>query len=199
MKSNTHHLVTFVYQRLGQQFGDLLLAGYDVEPSKKKRLINFTEREAGIEIEWVIELVSNTLPCCDEPLVLAALLKLLLRRPNPPANLEFQMGELIEELQWSNSPLTYKRVDRIICNYVKLLYDKHKLTKKARYKREGTQWGYFHLLTGYIRESTFNARESLPVRVHRNVSFDYSFVEGLKNGQIRFAGINLGPFHKEGC
>jgi hypothetical protein len=199
MHPNTHYLATFVYQRLGQQFGNLLLAGYKAEPSPKKRLINFIEREGGIEIEWVIELVADTLPCRDEPLVLAALLKLLLRQPDPPANLEFQMEELIEELQWSNSPLIHKRVDRIISNYVKLLYDKRKLTKRDRYKREGTQWGYFHLLTGYIKESTFNASESLPVRVHRNVSFDNSFVEGLKNGQVRFAGINLGPFHKGGC
>lgn len=188
-----HPLVSFVYQRLGQQFGDLLLAGYNELPSRTMKQFTYNETEDGIEIEWVIELIADTMPCYDEPLVLAALLKLLLSRPDLLTSLDFQTGELIAELKWRNSPHTSKRIDQIISSYVKLTYDKHERRRKDRYKRKGTQWGDYHLLTGYVREAVLKVGESLPISTYNNVSFNNSFIDGLKNGQVRFAGINFGP------
>jgi hypothetical protein len=75
---SAHPLTTFVSETFGQQFGDLLLAGYGAEPGGKCGRLYLAERDGRVEAGWVIELVAHRHPFGDEPLVLAALLKLLL-------------------------------------------------------------------------------------------------------------------------
>lgn len=46
---STHPLTTFVYETFGQQFGDLLLAGYGEEPGGGRKKLHLSETEAGVE------------------------------------------------------------------------------------------------------------------------------------------------------
>src|SRR5205085_10130514 len=77
---SAHPLTRFVYETFGQQFGDLILAGYGAEPGGGQKKLSLTEADEGTETHWVIEVVASRHPSGDEPLVLAALLKLLLSR-----------------------------------------------------------------------------------------------------------------------
>jgi hypothetical protein len=60
---SAHPLTTFVYETFGQGFGDLLLAGYGAQPAGGRRKLYLTESEAGVETDWVIELVAKRPPC----------------------------------------------------------------------------------------------------------------------------------------
>src|SRR5438270_13209111 len=103
---SAHPLTTFVYETFGQQFGDLLLAGYGAKPGGGRRILYLTELEDRVGADWVVELVAPRPPCDEEPLVLAALLKLLLSRPSVSQHLEFEMGELLAELRWRDDSST---------------------------------------------------------------------------------------------
>jgi hypothetical protein len=190
-----HPLTRFVYETFGQQFGDLILAGYGAEPGGGRRKLSLTESDEGAEAHWVIELVAYRHPCGDEPLVLAALLKLLLSRRVISQPLEFEMGELLAELRWPDSSDTRRRVDETIVSYVGLLYDKRADGRRAQTTSEG---GYYHLLTSYVRGAKSASGES-PAG-GRGVYFDdsfISFIRGLKEGRVYFAGINLGPLYRK--
>lgn len=188
---DAHPLKTFVYDTFGQQFGDLLLAGYDMKPESKRRKLYVTELEAGAEINWTIELIACRPLCCDEPLVLAALLKLLLSRPITSALLEFELSDLLTELQWQNKLSTRQQVETTIGGYVRLLYDKQVVFSAGRHKVTTMGGGYYHLLTGYIRDGKSNTGVA-PVRACSQVYFDSGFIEGIRQGRIYFAGINFG-------
>lgn len=182
-----HPLTTFVYKTFGQQFGDLLLAGYGAGPSSRHTRLHFTESEA----RWVIELVAHHQPCRDEPLVLAALLKLILTRPSISQYLEFELGELLATLRWRDGAKTRRQVETTIGCYVRLLYDKQVDVPESRRASALVGGGYYHLLAGYMRES-MSATDGALGRTLRGVYFDAGFIEGLKRGQVYFAGINFG-------
>jgi hypothetical protein len=105
-QSTSHHLVEFVYSTFGKSFGDLLLAGYNEERSWKTRKFYIIEEVSGVSVEWEIEVAGKSSPIRHEPLVLAALLKLLLHRPALSYLLEFEMSEMVKELGWKDSRLT---------------------------------------------------------------------------------------------
>jgi hypothetical protein len=191
MSMNLHPLTTFVYETLGQQFGDLLLAGYGEEPGSGRRKLYITESETEGEANWVIELVTFRPLCGDEPLVLAALIKLLLSRPVISHLLEFETDELLSELRWPNNSDTRRQVEAIIVGYAGLLYDKRVGARAGRRSSEISGGGCYHLLTGYIRGAESGIGESL-VRTGGSVYFDDNFISGLNEGQVRFAGIYFG-------
>jgi hypothetical protein len=189
---SAHPLTTFVYETFGQQFGDLLLAGYGAEPSGRRRRLYLTEAEAGVETHWVIELVSRHPPCGDAPLVLAALLKLLLRCPSVAQHIEFDLGELLAELQWRDEERTRQQVETAIGGYVRLLYDKQVDARVGQHTSAAAGGGYYHLLTGYVRGAKSGAGSALD-RTLGGVYFDSSFIDGLTRGRVCFAGIDSGP------
>lgn len=188
---STHPLTRFVYETFGQQFGDLLLAGYGAGPSGGRRKLYLTESEGEAEAAWVIELVATRPPCGDEPLVLAALLKLLLDRPIISQCLEFDIGELLAELQWQDDSSARRQVEKAIVAYVRLIYDKRVDARAGRRAPETEGGGFYHLLTGYVRGGKSGTDAAID-RTFRGVYFDAGFIEGLKQGQICFAGINFG-------
>jgi hypothetical protein len=137
-------------------------------------------------------------PSRDEPLVLAALLKLLLSRPTISRQLEFEMEELIAELRWHDDASTRRRVEVAITAYVRLLYDKQVDTRAGHHTSEGGGGGYYHLLTGYIRGAKSGLADAVPVRTLSGVDFDAGFIEGLRRGRVSFAGINFGALNRTG-
>lgn len=148
---SAHPLTTYVYETFGQRFSGLLLNGYGVESGRARRRLYVTESEGGMETNWVIRLVTSRLPCRDEPLVLAALLKLLLSHPSISQYLNFEPGELFTTLQWRDNASTRRRVEMAIGCYVRLLYDKQVDTRAGKRPSEDGGGGYYHLLTGYFR------------------------------------------------
>lgn len=184
-------LVTFVYDTFGRQFGDLLLTGYGAQPGGARRRLYLTESADGVEAYWVVNLVTRRLPCRDEPLVAAALLKLLLSRPSISQYMKFDLGELLTLLRWRDDASTRRRVEAAIGHYVRLLYDKQVDTRAGKRPSAREGGGYYHLLTGYVREDKSGAGASLP-RASREVYFDSGLIKGLKQGRVCFAGIDFG-------
>jgi hypothetical protein len=190
---NNHPLAEFVYRTFGTRFGELILAGYNEEPSRKRKRFYITEEANGGSIEWVIEVVSNAPPSGQEPLILAALLKLLLQRPLLSSRLDFGIGELIEEVGWKDSSLTQRKIDRIISRYAALIYYKESRAKRGEGRRPSLGWGQYSLISAYLRESSRPAEKSLPTKISRSMEIDGRFVEGIRMGQVCFADINFGP------
>lgn len=186
-----HPLVTFVYDTFGQQFGGLLLTGYGAEPRRVRRMLYITESESGVETDWVIRLVTSHLPCRDEPLVLAALLKLLLSHANISQYLRFEPGELLTILQWRDDGSTRRQVDSVIGCYVRLLYDKQVDARAGRRSSSCEGGGYYHLLTGYARENK-SVTDAAITGAASEVYFDSGFINGLRYGRVYFAGIDFG-------
>jgi hypothetical protein len=189
---NTHPLAEFVYKSFGTHFGDLILAGYNEEPSRKRKRFYITEEADRDRSEWVIEVAGNSPPSGQEPLIIAALLKLLLQRPLLSARLDFGIGELIEEVGWKDSLLTQRKIDRIISHYAALIYYKESRAKRGGGQRPSLSWGQYSLISAYLRESSCPAGKSFPTKVSRSVEIDERFVEGIRRGQVCFADINFG-------
>lgn len=189
---STHPLISFVSETFGQQFADLVLAGYGAEPGNVPPRLSLTASDNEEKSTWVIELIANPLPSKDDPLVLAALLRLLLARPRLSYLLEFDLGELMRELGRPDDGSTRRRVEAAIKGYVLLLYDKH--THPSDDDDDGG--GFYHLLTGYFRGGQHGANGSHTAS--HSITFDPSFVEGLKRGRVCFAGIDLGPLNSGG-
>lgn len=191
---SAHPLTTFVFETFGRQFGDLLLTGYGAEPGGERRRLYLTESDAGDETGWVIEHVASRPPCRDEPLVLAALLKLLLRRPSISHDLEFELGELLAELRWQDDAHARHQAEAAIGVYVRLLYEKQVDGRAGQRASSAAGGGYYHLLTAYFRGAKDGA-DGDPAKTYRGVYFDEDFAAGLKRGRVYFAGIDFGPLY----
>jgi hypothetical protein len=185
-------LTSFVSETFGRQFAELILAGCRAEPSSKRMKFYVTESDVGVETRWAIELISRRSPCRDEPLVLAALLKLLLSQPNISHQLEFQVDELLAELRWRDNVSTRRQVERAITGYVRLLYAKQIDEQTERGMPASAGGGYYHLLMGYIREAKSGSTSSSFIRSLGGVDFDAGFIGGLRRGRVYFAGIDFG-------
>jgi hypothetical protein len=178
---STHPLARFTYETFGEQFGNLVLAGYGAESGDVQRSLRLTESGGGEETDWAIELVALRHPCGEEPLVLAALLKLLVSRPVVTNCLEFKMGELLAELRWRDDPVTRLRANEVIVLYTSLLYIKRSRSRAGRRSTADALSGGYHLVTGYVREARAEAG---------SVFFDDGFIRGLKLERVFFAGVD---------
>lgn len=138
----------------------------------------------------MIELVGQHQPCGDEPLVLAALLKLLLGRPSVSQELEFDLRELLAELRWDIASAR-QHAETAIGVYVRLLYDKQLDEQPGDGTSASEGGGCYHLLTGYVREGAPDADDAR-AKTLRSVYFDASFIGGLRQGRVCFAGIDFG-------
>jgi hypothetical protein len=180
-------LVNFIHEAFGARCAELLLVGLGEEPVQGREKIYVAEAGEGAEWEVEMEVVGGALPCRSEPLVLAALLKLLLGRKDLTSSLEFHMREVVDELKQVGITLTDEDVDRIISKYVALSYD-----KRAKGPREPDEGGVYSLVVGYFRESVKGVRETNSVRASSSIQFDQSFVEGLREGEVIIVGIWFG-------
>jgi hypothetical protein len=144
------------------------------------------DTDEGEEWEVEVEVVGGALPCRTEPLVLAALLKMLLGREGIPSPLEFHVGEVVDELRRVGVTLTSEGVERIISKYVALSYDKR---AKGRNESDEGGGGVYSLITGYFRGNEKEAGGTSRARVAGSVLFEQRFVEGLREGEVILAGI----------
>jgi hypothetical protein len=186
-------LAEFVYSTFGKPFGELLMAGYGEESPPEKRSLTFTERYDGGEIEWAIDITSSRPLKGQEPLVLAAVLKLMLGRPVTSQTFEFLVEDLLDELGWAHTRASGRAADRVLekCVYVSF----HKYEREGareRYEKANTEWGRYKLISGHVMSRKRDPGEPSPVSVKHRVDFDSEFARGLGEGRALFAGLDFG-------
>jgi hypothetical protein len=194
-QNNAAPLVEFVYQTFGQHFGDLLLTGYGEAFPPEKRSFLFTEHYGAVEIDWVIDVVSDQPPCREEPLVFAALLKLMLSQKPIAEPFHFRMVDLMVELDGSNTQAWEDLVDLVIEKYIGLTFRKYERRGSQRYKRKGVQWGRYKLVSGYVVETDKGPGDETPTRTTSRLDFDTKFIRGLNDGWVTFADLDFGPLN----
>jgi hypothetical protein len=193
-----HHLVEFIYSTFGEQLGALLLVGYAAE-AEKQASFKFRAPRGGATRTWVVDVTARSLPRGREPLVLAALLKFLVLRIDldDPSyvsrSFEFNMRELLEEVARDGTRMSEEEAGGIIEKYASLSYTLREWEPKGpkAFTRARAR-GYYTFLSGY---TTLNYRDDGDTRARRlvdRVTFCEDFVEGLKKGEITFAGMRLG-------
>lgn len=187
-QENAPRLVDFVYEAFGAECAALLLAGLGEESPRAGKKFYVREAEEGGGRQWEVELIADSPPRRSEPLVLASLLRMLLRREGLPSPLEFQMSEILGELLRDSVAFTQEDVDRTISKYVSLFYD-----KRAESGDESDEaGGVYSLVTAYLRGSASKAGGISPARLSNSVQFDQNFIAGLRRGEVVFAGIRFG-------
>lgn len=182
-----------MYSTFGKPFGELLMAGYGEQTPPEKRSFTLTEGYVGGEIEWAIDVTSSRPLKEQEPLVLAAVLKLMLRKLGTSQTFEFRVEDLLGELGWAHARANKRAADRVLekCVYVSF----HKYEKKGardRYKKAHTEWGRYKLISGHVMSRTREPGETPPGRVKHRVDFDAEFARGLGEGRVLFAGLDFG-------
>ncbi len=195
MMANTanHPLADFVYSTFGQPFGELMMAGYGETSPPGKKSFSLTEEHAAGQIEWVMEVTSSRPLREREPLVLAAILKLTLRKPGISQTFEFRMSELLAELGWRHTRASEKAADRILEKCVDVNFHKYERAgARGRYKKAKAEWGRYKLISGYVVSRMRDPGEPMPRRVKHRIDFDGEFVRGLGEGRVLFAGLDFG-------
>lgn len=193
-----HPLVEFVYSTFGEPLGALLLVGY-AGGAGKRASFKFRAPRGGATRTWVVDVTARSLPCGREPLVLAALLKFLVLRIDldDPSyvsrSFEFNMRELLEEVARDGTRMSEEEAGGIIEKYAGLSYTLREWEPKGpkAFTRARAK-GYYTFLSSY---TTLNYRDDGDTRARRlvdRVTFCENFVEGLKRGEITFAGMKLG-------
>jgi hypothetical protein len=183
-----HHLQKFIRETFGEQFGALLLAGYGDSGRHRALSLHVTESRGGGDQAGLVVEIAGTLPHGQEPLVLAALLKLLLARPGHGPRLEFTTEELLGELGWRGSAVERDAVDGAIRKYTKLSYVK----KRAD---TGEVRGMYALVVDYEYEAEVDKESGDEARSRNRVVFQPHFVERLNELKITFAGIEFGDLN----
>lgn len=181
----THPLESFIRETFGDEFASVLLAGYDGEAGRGELIVWFSPGAVGEGSTRRSLAVTGELPHGREPLVLAALLKLLLSRVSFSPVLEFEMPEVLDSLGWPETPSTRGEVDRVIRKYLGLSYE-------VRREGGGEEQGLYTLITGYDRDDEIEVEGRVPTRISLRVHFHRGFVEGLKEFRVAFAGIDFG-------
>jgi hypothetical protein len=191
--NKSHHLVEFVRQTFGEQFGAVLLAGYGEEAAFRELTLNLVDSQGGAgEGEWQL-VISGNVPSGQDPLVLAALLKLLLLSGAPlTPTLEFNPEEVLSELGWPDTPPARAVIDGAVRKYLGLTY--------ARRMRppSGMLRGMYALLVGYERADEKHIGGGSETFTYNSVTFHPHFIERLNSSVITFAGIEFGELNRTG-
>lgn len=188
-----HPLAEFVYSTFGKPFGELIMVGYGEISPPEKRSFSFTEEYDGGEIEWVMDVTSSHPLREQEPLVLAAVLKLITGKSGTAQRFEFRMRELLDELGWVHTRASERAANRILEKCVYVNFHKYESEgARERYKKANAEWGRYKLISGYVVSRTRDPGEQMPGRVKHCVDFDGEFVRGLGEGRVLFASLDFG-------
>jgi hypothetical protein len=192
--SATHHLEVFIRRTFGDLFSTLLLLGYGEGAGRREASIRIPGGGSGSARGGRLIEVSGELPYGREPLVLAALLKLLLARVRPPAELDFDLPTVMAEVGWPETEVGWPEtkdargaVDDAIRKYLGLTYT------VRRAGGDGAGSGMYALVTGYDMDDEIEAEGMAATRSLRRVHFHREFAEGLHDSRVVFAGIDFGP------
>lgn len=185
--SATHHLEVFIRRTFGDLFSTLLLLGYGEGVGRREASIRIPGGGRGSARGGRLLEVSGELPHGREPMVLAALLKLLLARVRPPAELDFDLLAVMAEVGWPETKDPQGAVDDAIRKYLGLTYT------VRRGGGDGADSGMYAFVTGYDVDDEIEAEGMAVTRSLRRVHFHREFAEGLRDSRVVFAGIDFGP------
>lgn len=192
-RGGAHPLEEFIRHTFGDPFRRVVMAGYANAPGARPGPLSLPPDGGGGRRRFLELRGGNPPPSGDEPLVLAALLKLLLSRPEFHRELEFSTAELLTELGWEDTGLVQRGVDHTIEKYATLAY--------FRYEEGGErgvldgltgEWGYYSLVTGYSTETATPRGRAQGRRLRNSVRFDEDFIRSLGEGRVIFAGVDFG-------
>ena len=188
---HTHPLVSYVRRTFGDRFASVVLVGYGGQEGPRELLLKVSVASRGEGIHGQLLKVSGDLPHGQEPLLLAALLKLLLSRGSLSPELEFEMQEVLAALSWPEAPgARVDDGDRVIRKYVGLTYT------AGGEGDGGAGSGMYALVTGYDLEEGMELADHPAARIIRRVHFHPRFVDGLKDSRVVFAGIDFGRLRR---
>lgn len=195
----THPLETWARQVFGADFALVILhgllgeggdcenlvtvEGFDREGRKRRKTLGVTGPGPG---PWGLG-----------PLVLAALLKRLVERPEIERRLDYSYQELFAELVWPSLPASRRAVEDAVAFYYACSYS----TAAAPVGGEGgySTRGRHSLLIGQGRDGIGMPRCGRPNEDGDTVWFDPDLIEGLREGRVVFAGIDFGEFRLGGA
>lgn len=165
--------------------GAILLAGYGGEVGLRETSLEVVAAaEGGGKETWLIE-ISGDLPYGEEPMVLAALLKLLLSEGPLGVRLDFAVEDVLAELGWQDRRFARDAVDNAVRKYTGLSYAR-------RREGEAEARGLYTLVTGYDQITDGVAKGGGRARLLDRVHFHPHFIDGLRDFRITFAGIDFG-------
>ena len=190
--NKSHHLVEFVRQTFGEQFGAVLLAGYGEEAAFRELTLNLIDSQGGAGEGECLLVISGNVPSGQDPLVLAALLKLLLSVAPLTPTLEFNPEEVLAELGWPDTPPARAVIDGAIRKYLGLTY-----AKRMR-PPSGMLRGMYALVVGYERADEKHTGGGGETFSYNSVTFHPHFIERLNSSVINFAGIEFGELNRTG-
>lgn len=192
-RGGTHPLEVFLRRTFGGPFSRIVMAGYGDAPGARLRPFRLPPGGGDGGHRWVMELKGgNPPPGGNDPLVLAALLKLHFSRPAIHKELEFSTAELLAELGWEDTALMQRGVDHAIEKYATLVYFRHEEGRREVLDGLAGEWGYYSLVTSYSTESATRRGRAQGHRLRNTVHFEEEFVRSLGDGRVVFAGIDFG-------
>ena len=129
----------------------------------------------------------NSIARGDDPLVIAALLKLYLERGNLEYDFNFGIGEIAEELSWQFNQDTEERISETIANHARVggcISIGNQAGKKVElpfedYVFRGLLFCTFKFVTREFSENYPNI-----LRSSHRITFHREFVEGMRKGKV---------------
>lgn len=195
----THPLETWTREAFGSDFAGIVLHGLLDGEEAEQDLIDV----AGVD--WTGRERRKTLavkrprpePWGLKPLVLAALLKLLVERPEPETSLEYSFPELLIVLGWDDVPASWRAVENAVAFYLECRYSTAAVHEEGAGQDES--WDCFTILSRY----TFGVDDidNIPqcdcfAEEGHGVSFASELVDGLRRGRAVFAGTDFGELRR---
>lgn len=188
-----HSLEDYLHHTFGDVFAAIALAGYCRPCDSGLEPILVPPRQENANVEWMIELTgARPYPYADDPLVLAALLKILLNQSVLSDELEFSTEELTSEVGWPRTKLIQRRLDTILIRYATLVYFVYRKGKREMSEHSSGEWKYESLVRNYQTRSLTPTGSVSEKRIYNRISFDEGFIAGLQRGRVVFAELEIG-------
>jgi hypothetical protein len=186
-------LITYLKRQVGEATGAFLLAGYGDEGPVTRRSFVVRTSPQSEPVEWHLEQVidgnSTTLPCGDDPLVIAALLKLLFDRKETRIA-TFLQRDLLKLLDWKDSVVTRRAMERAILRYFNTSYIGKKMSPGRGRQMGVERITVTRLITRYETDRVYVEAKGI-WRTYVMVDFDTKVIEQLRQGRLFDINWNL--------
>jgi hypothetical protein len=189
-QSGDGRLVTFVREEFGEHLGTLLLAGRGEPAGARKRslIVMLGELTEGRRVRFLEMVADGTdLPHGDDPLVLAALFKLLTRR-GAVSRLVFSLRELLALLGWEESVEEVRSVEGALERYYRTSYVEVGERRHPPLPKQLDVVAEQRLLDGYFLDDGSRRRGGRLGPRHTVVDFNSQFLDQLNRWTL--FGIN---------
>lgn len=187
-----HPLEVWTRNAFGADFASLVLHGLLDEENKSEDQITVKGVDRDGRVGRKTLKVTRPLPerWGYKPLVLAALLKQLVGRPEIKFKLGFTFKALLADLFWSDIPQMWRVVGDALACYQSSFYSSD-AADEGDEKRRVKRYPVTLITQLYVVDGSAPRRVQFSDREH-TASFDLDFIEGLRQGKVVFAGTYFG-------